>query len=652
MGIRFNNFVGLCLSISLLFGPLDSAFAQDKKESTEGQQMLLDKTYQRMLFAYFQGDFFNSLSLFEHIEKQAQLNIEKVNNPGIAPTLLKGAMSLAYGLDQQALSAFNIALSEYKSDENQVLAWFLLAKSLYQQEQIELSAEAVDNIDLDFAQSFLTPTVWDELVFLMANLRSRGEVVKSDVKLIDLISADSPYRHYMHYNHAIKMVSQDNISGAVASLQTFTPPPSDFSFDWFDWWTPLYSVQQPEIDALKDRTQLTLGYLLLEHNDPAQAVTAFQQVRVNSMDTQAALLGWGWSVAKQEDYPLALAIWRSVIDGKTNDEYEFEAYLASAFAFEQASSPAAAFAILAEGLTRYQQALNQLQDVHQLVQSDLYLMNVISGTPSEHPILERLLLKESLQRGLQQMQQVSEIDSLHQTWQKKLASFRHLLDEREVLASSRIDKLSTNDVFERLGAFQVEQHNLQSLISRAELGEHQLLLDDSSMQTLARLERAIATFEHVQQQKSELSQQPLSSRYQQRLARLQGVFTWLISEGSEERLYQAKTELKQLSLLIEETKTNQTRLQQRLTRAPDYASQRSTINQLSGQLQQQMRQNQAVKKTVLESFRATLLAEIDANTKQLKSYQLHANMSIARLQDNAYQQSASSLEVKGEAYGQ
>ncbi len=627
--------------------------ATESGEDKNRQQMIIDKHYQRMLFAYFQDDFFSALSLYEHVEKTSDLDQTKVSNPGIEPILLKGAMSLAYGLDLQAKTAFNHALNQHGSVKAQQTAWLLLGKSLYRQGQYSSAADALNNIDLTQAESLIEPSAFDELLYLITNLRSKGFAIhQGHERLVYRLSEDSPYRLYINYNKGVAFAQQLDMENAIAALSKATQASPSNNFDWFDWWTPTYSHEQNEIEALKDRANLPLGYIFLAQNKANEAVNAFQQIRIDSMDTHAGLLGLGWGAAQQQDYPLSLSIWQRLIDAKSNDEYEFDAYLASAFAYEQASSPSGAFNVLTQGLLRFAVAQQRLSDVRQLLQDEQLIYDVLSGSQIEHGLLASLLTSEPLQLAMQQLQEVQDIEHHHSQWLGKLNSFQQLLVEREALASRRMDELASHDAFTRLLPLQQEQQRLHSLIVQAEKSENNtLLLDADLLLTIDRLERAKSAVESIQRQQIALSQPPLSARYKERVKRLEGIVSWQASEGSEGRLHQAKSQLNEVTELLLTTKANQTKLQNRLHAAPDYSAQKSQIAGLSQQLLSQIEQNKRLKSALLKKCKEGVLAEINLRSQQLTYYQRHAKMEIARLQDQAFQVMRSSAAL-GEGYDQ
>ena len=93
--------------------------------------------------------------------------------------------------------------------------------------------------------------------------------------------------------------------------------------------------ENPELDALRDKANVALGYAWLQASRPVEAKPSLQRVRLDGPFSNKALLGVGWSDAEIDDFEGALAPWLALRDRSLLDSAVQESLLAVPYAFAQ-----------------------------------------------------------------------------------------------------------------------------------------------------------------------------------------------------------------------------------------------------------------------------------------------------------------------------
>ena len=647
------------------------------------QDAKLEKLYQQVLFAYYQDDLDAALlqySLLEWYYPQGLQQLpEHLYLAANEPELLKGSISLAYGLEDQAADIFKRLLATYDSPEKRTKAWFALGQTYYQQGQGLKASQAFSHINRQDAQEYLSIENHDRLLYLVAQLYHQHGLGEQGGDWQQQLSDDSIYHYYLQYNQALASLHAGDTQQGIRLLERLAGEPEEGLPQIFSsLFVPLfietsisteeqYEAQQQEILAIQDRVNLTLAYTLLQQGESHAAYEAFARIRREGLDGDAALLGYGWAAAKGNELQIALGIWQSLMALPQHSEYSLEAHLASAYAFEKGFAPRQAVATLQQGVQRFKQVLNELAVADQQIKQAPFIQALAHNYVAEHPSLEltnnsedlvsnnpllsQLVvtagMEKSFRNQLSALQQTQNLATQLREWQQRMGHYSLMLDERQTQRVNRAQAMLQARVFDKLSTLQQRREQLaELLLSAQQQQDGSSLMSVDYQQSLTRLTRAQGSLVEINQQKELLQQSPLKAEYAERLRRLQGILSWQADEEFAANSWQAQKALAQLDLAISQTAERQSRLIDLLAARPDYAEQRQRVAQLAKRIDGLLLNNQHLQSKLVAQLSAYLENNIEQFKSKVNDYVVQAQLALVRLNDQALQQNQNDKDLQ------
>ena len=673
------------------------AFFADADESL-GEQVApqnaeLNKAYEQVLFEYYQGNFAQGLTKMAVLEQkypQGLLNISSTLSGEIAePELLKGGMSLAYGLDHQAEEIFSRLLEENTSEEVSVFAWLLLGETYYQNREFTKAAQTFAKISIEQAEQFLDTATRDHWLYMQSQLHgflvttdsvtSYSTDIQASAPWLDELSANSIYRQYVAYNQALGLLQNDDIPQAIDELKILASSDTGFVQNWMNWASPLFTEdkdeQAAERQAISDRANLTLAYTLLQQDEPYEAFRTFENIRTDGLDGDAALLGYGWAAAKKEDWQVALAIWQRLIQKPEHTEYNLEAYLASAYAYERAFAPRQSMQMLQLGIERFkdtQQLLSRAQVQVSQRQFILDLLPTIEQSQQNDPanstggnvalleqkaqqlnaqhIFQSISVSNEFRSGIKALNDSHVIQQELLNWRQRMQQYYVMLDERKTERSQRAKNILHNRTLEKLDALKSKRDQLASMLNKAQQQQNGTIFMPTEYQDwLTRVKRSQQRLHKIAELKSQLNQSPLADAYAKRLKRVSGRLIWLSNEALPKNTWQAKKALAQLDTELTDAERRQQKLLAKLSAQPDYQQQRQRVEQLTERVDVQINKNQHLQDALISQLSGIFSQAIQQHQAKVTNYLQQAQLAIVRLSDQALQKDEGDLIEKDQA---
>ncbi|HSB97674.1 MAG TPA: hypothetical protein VLC91_14545 [Spongiibacteraceae bacterium] len=608
-----------------------------------------DLRYGVVLYDFFQDDYFQALT-------ELLLGEQKQDMPHHAEfaQLLRGGISLSYGMDRQAREIFDALLAQHPKPEVRDRAWFYLGKNLYERGD---NVGAADMLQRSGEQ--LPALLIDERNYLRANIALQSDDLEG-AGLPQIKSAAPPPRAAEEspkkgiagfFQKGTEWLLQKNTAGDAANPWS---PYLSFNRGALlarrgDWQAAANdfnaAANQPlrdeEHKALRDRALVAAGYAYLGANASQAALATFRQVRLNGPFADKALLGYGWAAVQLQDYPLALQPWQTLNERSLLLPAVQESLLAVPYAYEKLDA-------LAQALQEYERA-EQLfnQEIARLDAAQAQLQNAsllslwlepdsadtwisrhqeLPVTP-QLPYLEHLLALNSIQDAIKDMRDLAMLDRYLVDWQERL----NALDTAQALQYQRRQKI-LQDHPERKAADTYQSLLQQRAAVASALQQAERHADGRDLQSAAEI-ATTKRLERVRQHIDSLKrggQDVVAAEESYR--RYNGLLLWQTQENYAPRRWELTKQLRGLDQQLADAQQQQLRVANLVERARQ-PEQGERIRALTKRLQTSLNNIHNAQQQGEQVLRARARAELQAQRARLVAYLARTRLAKARLYD-------------------
>ena len=268
----------------LSFTSVGLARAEDKNNELKPQE-IHDLRYGETLFNYFQKKYFSAITNLMVAEVRDPIKIQ-----GEDPKLLLGGLYLAYGMTNSASDLFQQILKSDKLPTTHDRAWYYIAKLRYEKGYLAQAEDALLRI-----KDTLPEDREAERLHMLANTYLAENKYKEAIDVLRNFRGNSDWEAYAKFNLGVALVKAGKFDEGIDLLNDVGElNPFKISH---------------ELNALRDKANLALGFSYLRGNLPAVAATDFQRIRLNGPLSNKALLGLGWAYTSLKEYKLALNPW-------------------------------------------------------------------------------------------------------------------------------------------------------------------------------------------------------------------------------------------------------------------------------------------------------------------------------------------------------
>ena len=611
-----------------------------------------DLRYGVTLYHFFQGDYFNALTeltaaqaLSTDPESPLRLHHEQ------SASLLRGGMSLSYGLDRAAEASFQQWLSASPVEESSAWtkfltrkessawqkqhqrAWFYLGKLNYQRGDRQRALAALQQSQAASVQPGRRPgsvskadVLSQESLYLQAKLYLQEGELEQASALMNQLPKSAIYWPYYWFNRGSQQAAAGDWAAAAASyLQLQTLSLTD------------------EVDkTLRDRALTAAGFALLQIDDIPTAIQAFSAVRLDSLTSDRALLGLGWAQLQRGEPEQALAPWQALRSQSLLQSSVQEVYLALPYAYEQLQADAAA-------LREYEFARNALsQEIDQLdialrsyldepleqlfgldvtAGSDWLIAEEIQPLGDSAYYLSHLLARHDFQAAVKDYRDLINLRGYLQKADERLQVLQLVDNEQQALWQRVIDSGANEGHQQQYQQLQQAVVQLDQRIAdaKADLSGRQLG-DKKRLELWGLIERSQENFQSLD------AVGQVTEFEADQLRRFRGLLLWEDSEQYAAALWDLQKQRKELAAVMEQSEQGLTTLQQTITqRQQPQASLR--IQTLMARTQVQQRQVQEQLAVQEQAIRTLATEELQKQQLRLNAYLGRTQLSIARLYD-------------------
>jgi hypothetical protein len=608
---------GGTLPVLLLLLALPVAAARQAPEAVK------DLQYGEALYYFFQQDYFDSIVRLQIAQQQ-----QRLPNHAEEAELLLGGLDLAYGLRDAADRIFRKLLDEKSAAVDiRNRAWFYLARLSYQRGDSERALQALAHVS-----GTMSATTRAEATHLQSLLLLQ---LGRNAEAIALLESAEPNRYwspYLEYNLGVAYIHNREMSEGAQQLEQLGDG----------------SARNEELQLLRDKANLALGYSYLQHGDPADSRQALERVRLQGPLSGKALLGAGWADAEAGAYDRALIPWQELGSRDTADPAVQEALLAIPYAMTKLQLHglaveqynAAITALQAEKvlLGRSVAAIQQGKLLQAIEASGehasggwLQQLDVVSESPALRYQIT-LMASHDFQEAVKNYLDLEGLQNNLDTWSVNIAAYDDMLASRQArfaanrpavehtlqdTALERANRRRTQ-LAERLADIEARNDPV-GLASRTELQQWRQL--EAIGNRLAKLPP---------------SEQTDALRDKQR--RLQGILVWQLNVDFKARLQLARQQLAELDTLSAETRQALEDLQQADLDTPaDFDDFGRRIEQQRTRLQQLQKRTADTRLALGDRIELLAVRELEAQQRRLNSYIVQARFALAQTYDDALQ---------------
>lgn len=571
-----------------------------------------DLRYGVVLYEFFQDNYFQALS-------ELMLGEQKQDMPHHAEfaALLRGGISLSYGLDDQARTIFEQLLAQHPRATVRDRAWFFLGKGFYgrgdENAAAELLARGGDALPLALAQ---------ERDYLRASLAVR----RGDLN-VTLPERDSmnPWLPYLLFNVGVAQSSAGNAEQAAATLARLGALP----------------LVEEEHKALRDRAFTAAGYTWLGGGEPERALAEFRKVRLNSPLADKALLGYGWAASSLQNYELALQPWQTLTERSLLLPAVQEAMLAIPYAYEQLGAPAHALEeyenaeqLFVREIARLDAATATLRGaallslwLQQDAAEDWVARTQELAVNPQVPYLEHLLALNAIQEVIKDMRDLAVLERYLDAWLDRLAALYTAQSQqhqrRQQLLAQRPDQqfeTQLRGLRERRAAvaaqLQAAEHN----------GDGSALMSADELAIARRLDRVRTRIDTLAQQGGD------TAAAEQAYQRYRGLLLWQVQDDYAPRRWQLVKQLRDLDVQLNTVAQAQQRVDGLVARA-QRPEQGERIRALVARLEKILVGIRAAQAQGDSVLRERAIGELQQQRGRLETYLERTRLARARLYD-------------------
>ena len=585
--------------------------------------------YGDTLFHFYQDQHFSAITglmVSQHFGRVAPHDDEA--------EVLRGGMMLSYGLHEQAAQIFARLIERNAALAVRDRAWLFLARIRHQRGLLAQSQEALDRI-----VEPLQGTVEEDRQLLQAQLLMARADYAGAAVVLDALKGSVTAGLYARFNLGVALIragGADDIERGTRMLNEVGQAPG----------------ANEEFRTLRDRANVALGFTALQDKKPREARVALQRVRLNSAQSNKALLGYGWAASELNDPRLALVPWTELAARNITDAAVLEAHIAVPYAMGEVGA-------YGEALERYQAAVEVFGRERRGLDESIAAIRggkLVQGLLAQNPAngsgglgafaridtlpdmphtahLVPLLADNPFQEAFKHLRDLQFVDANLQQWQANLATFTDMLDNRRAAFALRLPSVRERSGAVDLPRLQQRRDELAARLAEVQDGtDVAAFASPQQRDLLERIERSRATSARAQ---GTLASAELTDT-DERLRRAQGALTWQLTQQFSDRSWAARKGLRDTDQALAAARAKDAALlaaqQAEPARHERFAAR---IAELAARLQALQPRVLALDGETQAALQDIAVAELQGQQQRLDLYAAQARLAIAQILDRA-----------------
>jgi tetratricopeptide (TPR) repeat protein len=514
-------------------------------------------------------------------------------------------------------------------------AAYRLARIHFQKNQMADAMRALERIDGRVPES-----IRDDIEFLRANIYLAQGRPEESVDVLKRLEGSKNFGGYAAYNLGIAYLQDGQREAALAQLDRAGQIATD---------------DHAEL-AIRDKSNLVLGTILLEDNNFEGAIPYLNRVRLDGPFSNQALLSAGWASMSTENFERAVVPWNILANREVTDHATQEAMLALPYAFGKLNVHGRAAIHYGRALDSFGVEVSKLNESIESIREGKFLealvreeirkdkdwvirLRSLPETPETYYLMD-LLATHDFQTGLQNYLDLAELHRKLLVWQASFDSFDEMVGIRRDHYQPLLPDVDTQ--FRELDSrmrLRIEQHRM--LVQR----RNDMLTTPRPEFLATRAEQAIlAKLEDIESQ-VQGSDSPFEDSLKQRVKRLKGMLTWTLETEYHERLTEFNENLSGLDEAMEVAQAQYDQyVRARQAATHSYEGYEDPITRLRAKVRNGVEEVELLMTRQGRQLEVVAIEELVARRDRLESYGDKARFALADSYDRATQSQAMGVE--------
>jgi predicted nucleic acid-binding Zn-ribbon protein len=591
---------------------------------------LKDVYFGESLYHAFQGDWFQAIARLDtELGQYRRLDepaLDTLNYHINQAEFGVGDFELGYRMHQRAGRAFTAVIEGNVPEPVRNEAIYRLARLYFQKDQPENALHAVERIRGD-----VPATIRDDVKFLRGQVLMANGRFPEAARVFKDIQGVKSLEGFAGYNLGIALLKDGKEQDGRQYLDRTGQILSD----------------TPATLAIKDKSDLVLGYKLLDENNAENAKLILERVRLSGPFSNRALLGSGWADASRGLYESALVPWSLLAEREVTDPAVQEALLAVPYAYGKLNIYGRAAVLYGKALEAFGNEVDKLGASIKSVKEGKFLealareelkqdsdwvvkLRNLPEAPETYYLLE-LMASHDFQESLKNYLDLNELQKKFAAWEGDLDAFEDIIQQRRAYYQPLLPEIDRafreldSQILLRLEQRDRIQKRLNAMLVAPRPDYLATAEERIATEKIGRLEQALA-----------LDDANASDEIKERISRLLGSIVWHIRTEYDQRLTDAYTDLHYLNEEVDRLKKQYSAfIRTRQAATQSYEGYEDVISRQRTQIaaaKEKVTVLMARQGNVIETM---AVHELSRRRERLEQFQITARFAIADSYDRA-----------------
>jgi hypothetical protein len=618
----------LAVAAALVAGALASgaraADDPDKVPADPPLHPVLDPHYGDVLFEFYQGRYFPAITKLETSQV-----FNRMQHHADEAEILRGGLLLSYGLHQQAGEVFEALLARGAAPSVRDRAWYFLAKVRYQRGLMPEANKALQRIE-----HRLPAPLEDDRRLLQANvLMALGDNAGAG-KILTPIAGPKGDDLYARYNLGVALIRGGDAAQGTQILDELGRQ----------------VMPDEESRALRDKANVALGFAALKAGKPQEARDYLQRVRLQGIEANAALLGFGWAADALGSPKLALAPWLELAGRDSTDSAVLEAQLAVPYAYAELHADAQALQRYENAIANFENEDANIDATIAAIREGKLLEGLMSRNPGEEMgwfqtfrdvplmpharLLTPVVAGNEFQEAFKNYRDLQYLAHNLAEWHDNLGVFGDMLATRRQAFAERVPRIREQQLASGQDIAHLQQRsddNAAAVRQAEEAADGVAFADEKERELQQRLARVTSTLASLPPDAD-----PGLVEAHDRLRRVAGALAWQLAHEFPARMWDARKGQKQTEDALVDARANDERLAKAQRDEPAHFEEFARrIAELEARLDVLMPRVAALGKEQQGALQEIAIVSLQAQKERLAQYTAQARYAVAQLYDRA-----------------